>query len=150
MHEGVLSNWSARDHELGLEFAPRLTFSSDGAVRVKHFQQQNFIWLLIANVAPLVLIVVICIEVGALELAPDMIALHEICFGNRVWIAEGQWVVLDNVFEWPPDTKLQQLGISFSGSLQATGSGSGLPYLTMRTLPCKSCGASSGRCNMIR
>jgi len=58
----------------------RLTFSSDGAVRVKHLQQQNFIRLMISNVAPLVLVVVICIEVGALELSPDMIALHEVCF----------------------------------------------------------------------
>lgn len=90
-------------------------FCFDGGIGIKHFQKQDLLWTLLAEVVPLVIWVEMHVHVCALELSPDVVALDEIARRHRAGIAKGEGVVLDDVVNGPPNvynthSALQELG----------------------------------------
>jgi len=88
---------------------------SDCGIGIKHFQKQDLLWTLLAEVVPLMLGVEVHVHGCTLELSPDMIALDKIARRHRAGVAKGERIVLDDVVNGPPnvydaDSPLQELG----------------------------------------
>src|SRR4051812_18883030 len=81
----------------------QLTSCWDGWIRVKHLQEQSLLWLLPAEIVPLLSGAIVHVHIGTLVLPPNVVALNQVPITNGTWVAESQGVILDSVLDWSPD-----------------------------------------------
>jgi hypothetical protein len=114
-HEGMLFGFQFSIQDTSDQGGRKHALCLDCGIGIKHFQKQDLLWTLLTEVVPLVLGVELHVHVCALELSPDMVALDKIARRHRAGVAKGEWVVLDDVVNRPPnvynaDSPLQELG----------------------------------------
>lgn len=119
------------------------TCSLDGGIRVEHLEKDNLVRCLITQVVPFVIGVVIGVKYRAFEFSSYMVTLNKIMLGHGSRITECKRPFVDGTFEGAPGT------VTTICSTWNPSDISRLTDLIIRTLPCKSNGASSSSCSCI-